>query len=100
MEWISFFGPRRPINGQKIFYYGEPIGVWKGTYSLDYNDPVSPHRMICGEKNEETSEVLEKYGLANMPMTVDRMDAPWWMPDDGQEKPPKPNQPYPKDYPK
>ena len=24
MEWISFHGPRRPINGQKIIYYGEP----------------------------------------------------------------------------
>ena len=30
MEWISFHGPRRPINGQKIIYYGEAIGVWRG----------------------------------------------------------------------
>ena len=27
MEWISFFGPRRPINGQKVYYFGEYIGV-------------------------------------------------------------------------
>jgi hypothetical protein len=32
MEWLSFFGHRRPINGQKIIYYGEPIGVWRGKY--------------------------------------------------------------------
>jgi hypothetical protein len=30
---------------------------------------------------------------------VDRMDAPWWMPDEGQEKPSKPLEDYPKDYP-
>lgn len=96
MEWISFFGPRRPINGQKIFYYGEFIGVWSGNYSLDWEDPVSPHRIICGERNND--EVLAKYGLDNLTMIVDRMDAPWWMPDEGQEKPQKPSQPYPDDY--
>ena len=36
MEWISFHGPRRPINGQKIIYYGEAIGVWRGTYKINY----------------------------------------------------------------
>jgi len=30
MEWISFFGPRRPINGQKVYYFGPYIGVWQG----------------------------------------------------------------------
>ena len=100
MEWISFFGPRRPINGQKIFYYGECIGVWSGKYNLDWNDPVSPHRIICGEKpSNETSDVLAEYGLNNLTMIVDRMDAPWWMPDEGQEKPKKPEIDYPKDYP-
>lgn len=83
MEWLSFFGHRRPINGQKIFYYGEFIGVWRGTYNLDWNDPVSPHRIFCGES----------------PGVVDRMDAPWWMPDEGQGKPEKPSDAYPKDYP-
>lgn len=38
MEWISFHGPRRPINGQKIIYYGEPIGVWRGHYKINYED--------------------------------------------------------------
>jgi len=83
MEWLSYFGHRRPINGQKIFYFGEMIGVWRGTYSLDWNDPVSPHRMICSES----------------PGMVDRMDAPWWMPDEGQPKPERPAKDYPKDYP-
>ena len=38
MEWISFHGPRRPINGQKIIYYGEAIGVWRGVYKINYED--------------------------------------------------------------
>lgn len=83
MQWISFFGPRRPINGQRIIYYGEAIGVWRGTYSLDMQDPVSAHRLICGES----------------PGVCDRMDAPWWMPDEGQEKPAPPDVAYPPDYP-
>lgn len=82
MEWNSFFSVQ-PTDGQKIFYYGEPIGVWRGKYSLDYNDPVSPHRMFCSES----------------PGVVDRMDAPWWMPDEGQDKPAPPGQTYPEDYP-
>jgi hypothetical protein len=99
MEWLSYFGRRRPINGQKIFYYGPNIGVWRGTYSLDWSDPYCPHRMICGERNQETDEVLSEHGLDKMTMMVDRMDAPWWMPDEGQEKPAPPSEPYPKDYP-
>lgn len=99
MEWISYFGPRRPINGQKIFYYGPNIGVWRGTYSLDWNDPYCEHRMICGERDKDTDDVLSQYGLNNIQMMVDRMDAPWWMPDEGQDKPDPPNEPYPKDYP-
>jgi hypothetical protein len=83
MEWISFFGPRRPINGQKIIYYGEPIGVWRGNYVIDRKDPYCEHLIICSEA----------MGV------VDRMDAPWWMPDEGQEKPLKPSKDYPDDYP-
>lgn len=100
MDWISFHGPRRPINGQKIFYYGEAIGVWRGRYKLDRNDPYCQHLIICEEKSDkETTEVLSKYGLDKITMTVDYMDAPWWMPDEGQEKPTKPTEDYPKDYP-
>lgn len=100
MEWISFFGPRRPINGQKIYYYGEAIGVWSGTYKIDRNDPVCEHLIICDEEpDKETNEVLKEYGLDKLTMMVDRMDAPWWMPNDGQPKPSKPSEPYPKDYP-
>jgi uncharacterized Fe-S cluster protein YjdI len=84
MEWISFHGPRRPINGQKIIYYGEPIGVWRGTYKIDYNDKFCIHTIHCGES----------YGV------VDYMDAPWWMPDEGQNKPAPPEFDYPPDYPK
>ena len=83
MEWIIFHGPRRPINGQKIIYYGEAIGVWRGTYRINYNDPFCIHNIDCGES------------WAN----VDYMDAPWWMPDVGQEKPQPPNESYPPDYP-
>ena len=83
MEWISFHGPRRPINGQKIIYYGEAIGVWRGTYKINYEDKFCIHNIYCED------------GWGN----VDYMDAPWWMPDEGQEKPEPPSEPYPKDYP-
>ena len=83
MEWISFHGPRRPINGQKIIYYGEAIGVWRGVYKINYEDKFCIHNIYCSES----------WG------NVDYMDAPWWMPDVGQEKPQPPNEPYPKDYP-
>ena len=83
MEWISFHGPRRPINGQKIIYYGEPIGVWRGTYRINYEDAFCIHNINCSEA----------------PGNVDYFDAPWWMPDEGQPKPPPPEQPYPPDYP-
>lgn len=98
MEWISYFD-KQPAQGQKIFYYGEFIGVWRGRYSYDPDDGVSPHRMICEETSKETEDLLAEYGLGNLQMVVDRMDAPWWMPDEGQEKPEKPSQPYPNNYP-
>ena len=84
MEWISFHGPRRPINGQKIIYYGEAIGVWRGIYKIDYNDKFCIHNIYCSES----------WG------NVDYMDAPWWMPDDGiMVRPNMPIKPYPPDYP-
>lgn len=80
MEWISFF-ERQPENGQSIWYYGKYIGVWAGRYEYHPNDPISHHLMIS------------EGGI------VDRMDAPWWMPNDGViSRPNKPDQPYPKDY--
>jgi len=33
------------------------------------------------------------------PGIVDRMDAPWWQPYEGQPKPKRPTADYPKDYP-
>ena len=82
MEWISFF-ERQPHDGQQIFYYGEHIGVWAGRYKYDPNDPVSHHIIHCSES----------WGV------VDRMDAPWWMPYEGQPKPERPVYDYPDDYP-
>lgn len=83
MEWISFFD-RKPEHGQGIWYYGEYIGVWAGEYSYCENDPFSPHRIFCHEA----------------PGVVDRMDAPWWMVDDGvMSRPEKPSRPVPPDYP-
>jgi hypothetical protein len=83
MKWISFFD-RQPEHGQGIWYYGEHIGVWAGEYSYCENDPFSPHRIFCHEA----------------PGVVDRMDAPWWMLDDGKmQRPEKPTEKYPKNYP-
>ena len=84
MEWISFF-ERQPEDGQGIWYYGEYIGVWCGEYRYAPDDLVSPHLMICHES----------------PGLVDRMDAPWWMLDDGKmDRPEKPSKDYPDDYPR
>lgn len=100
MQWLSFFGPRRPVNGQKIYYYGEHIGVHKGRYEIHHDDLVSPHIIICEEeRDEELDAALSKYGLNNLSFMVDRMDAPWWMPYEGQDKPVNPETLYPKDYP-
>ena len=84
MEWISFFGPRRPVNGQKVYYFGPHIGVWQGRYEIHRDDPVSEHIIICEES----------------PGIVDRMDAPYWMPYEGQPKPKRPTADYPDDYPR
>lgn len=83
LEWISFHGPRRPINGQEIYYYGEHFGVRKGKYRFMPDDPWSAH-------------IIQSTECAG---SCDRMDAPWWMPNLGQDRPEKPETPYPKDYP-
>lgn len=82
MDWISFF-EKQPEHGQKIYYYGQYIGVWLGHYEYHIDDSFSPHIIICDE----------------CPGVVDRMDAPWWMPYYGQPKPEKPKSYYPIDYP-
>ena len=50
---------------------------------MDKEDICCEHLLICGES-------------AGM---VDYMDAPWWMPDEGQEKPQPPAKPYPDGHP-
>jgi hypothetical protein len=82
-DWISFFD-RLPEVGQAIYYYGQPTGVWRGRYTYSPDDPVSPHIIHCDES----------------PGVVDRMDAPWWQPFDGQPKPAAPMSEYPTDYPR
>jgi hypothetical protein len=103
MEWLSFFGYRRPINGQRIYYYGENIGVWRGRYKIDWNDPVSPHLILCEEETSLPDGLLDAVqiiaGEPKVTGVVDNMDAPWWQPYEGQQKPLPPNKPYPDDYP-
>ena len=103
MEWLSFFGYRRPINGQRIYYYGENIGVWRGRYKIDRNDPVSHHLILCEEETSLSEGLLEAVeiiaGESKVTGVVDRMDAPWWMPYEGQPKPERPAYDYPDDYP-
>ena len=83
MDWISFF-ERQPEDGDKIWYYGPYIGVWRGEYHYVPNDPISHHNIHS----------TECAGFC------DRMDAPWWMPDDGKTKRPSiPEKAYPEDYP-
>jgi len=67
MIWIKCY-ERMPINGQEVWYWGEPIGVWRGRYEIDKSrdrdQRFSPHLFVCGES----------WGV------VDRDDAPFWMP--------------------
>lgn len=87
MIWISFFPGkdyhRMPIDGQKVIYYGEPIGVWRGTYKRVRDDICCEHLLLCGESGG----------------VVDIYDAPFWQPDEGQDKPQPPEKPYPDGYP-
>jgi hypothetical protein len=99
MEWISFF-EKQPEHGQKIYYYGQYIGVWMGHYEYSPDDRFSPHLIICEQKDPETEQALLAYGLEGVTMTVDRMDAPWWMPyEKNMNIPMKPTKEYPEDYP-
>jgi hypothetical protein len=85
MIWVSFFPGkdyhRLPINGQKVWYAGPDIGVWRGVYRFTPEDSFCQHHLL-GDGG-----------------FCDRMDAPWWMPDEGQEKPSPPESPYPGGYP-
>ena len=69
MIWISFFPGkdyhRMPRDGQKVIYYGEPIGVWRGTYKrakvmasiiVDFPLPFLPTRIfvLCLSKSIST----------------------------------------------
>lgn len=86
MIWISFFPGkdyhRMPVDRQKVIYYGESIGVWRGIYVRNRGYDYCDHLLICNEGG-----------------VCDRIDAPWWMPDEGQEKPQPPAKPYPDGYP-
>jgi len=62
MNWIKF-KDQLPKDGQSIWYYGEYIGVWRGTYRYTPSDAWSPHIIHCSET----------FGI------VDRMDAPYWI---------------------
>lgn len=86
MIWISFFPGkdyhRMPRDGQKVIYYGEPIGVWRGTYKRVKEDICCEHLLLCNDGG-----------------VCDIYDTPWWQPDEGQEKPQPPTKPYPDGYP-
>lgn len=68
MTWINAM-ERLPEHGQEVWYYGEHLGVWRGRYEYHEDSLASPHLFICGES----------------PGMCDRMDAPWWMPLNGNE---------------
>jgi len=71
--WISAMD-RLPQHGQKVWYYGPHLGVWRGRYEYHAEAMASPHLFLCEES----------------PGVCDRMDAPWWMPVTGERPvPPK-----------
>jgi hypothetical protein len=79
MIWIDHREMKRlPINGQEVWYFGPPIGVWRGHFKIDWADGFSPYLFICGE---------ESFGC------VDHMDVTHWMPyEAGSSRPPRPKQ--------
>lgn len=99
--WLSYY-TWSPTPGQEIFYYGASIGVWRGVYRFvpGLDDPVfSPHQMTPRDSVADFTGLLARCGLDSMRFVVDRLDAPWWMPDNGQDRPEPPIAEYPYDYP-
>ena len=71
-HWIDAM-TKLPQHGQKVWYYGPQIGVWRGRYEYHADAMASPHLFLCEES----------------PGVCDRMDAPCWMPaTDERPKPP------------
>lgn len=85
MIWVKC-RERMPINGQRVWYYGPHIGVWRGKFVID--------------KSEEGKCMARKYGLpvdlfvcGETLGVVDSDDAPYWMPyEDGSERPAEPEE--------
>ena len=83
MIWIRS-RDRMPVNHQRVWYYGELLGVWRGRFVID--------------KSERGLELTRKYGVPNTtfhceesPGVCDTDDAPYWMPyEEGSEKPQPP----------
>ena len=77
---------RLPINGQRVWYYGPHIGVWRGKFEID--------------KSEEGRAMARKFGVPTDLFVcdealgwVDSDDAPYWMPyEEGSERPEKPQE--------
>lgn len=83
MIWVSC-KDRLPINGQRVWYYGPHIGVWRGHFKID--------------KSTEGRAMARKWGVPTDLFVcdealgvVDSDDAPVWMPyEEGSERPEKP----------
>lgn len=64
-----------PTPGQKVYYFGENIGLWVGVYSYeegpeDFPYELCPHVFSCDD------------GWGN----VDACDAPYWQPYDAKRE--------------
>lgn len=53
-----------PEKGQKIYYFSENVGIFRGTYEYDSSSKGNPHKFIS------------KHGI------LDRDDVSYWMPYD------------------
>lgn len=56
-----------PKDGQKVYYFGPQIGLWRGTYRHCPEDKYNPHLFF--------SDADPVFGIN---MHVDRDDAPFW----------------------
>lgn len=55
-----------PQDGQKVYYFGPNIGLWRGTYRYCPDDPWK-HLFFC-----------DSDPVFGIPMHVDFDDAPYW----------------------
>ena len=72
MDWI-LMDEKKPEHRQKVIYYFRIVGVHRGTYLKEEDDDGFFHDVFVGSRGFLSDDVTH------------------WMPDHGQELPPRPS---------